>query len=796
MFARLGVWCHDRRRLVVGLWAVILMLGLALIGTVGSGFREEFNLPASESRTGFDILEEHFGGQGTNATGTIVFRAEQGVNDPAVMAAMEELFAAVAEQPDVLGVTSPYSVEGAEQISADGLIAYANVDMPENIASADSQKISTYVEDQTPAIEGLTVERGTFYFAVSGAPLSEALGLAFAIVILILALGSVLAMGLSIGVALSGIGVGISIVFLLSHVLAVPEVASILGIMMGLGVGIDYALLIVTRYREQLRKGQSTRDAVAIAIDTAGRSVVFAGCTVVISLLSLMLVGVKFVQSLGLSAAAVVAVTILASVTLLPAMLGFAGRRGEVIQWRGLIAAGLVSVGMFGVGLKYVPLGAAGFGLALAVLVASLVGRPLRRVVPVRPQKPKQETFAYRWSRFVQHRPWLGAIVAAVILLVLTVPVLSLRLGFSDESNAASGSTTKRAYNLMVEGFGPGFTGPLLLAAEIPAGTTPENLAAVTTAVGADSGVAFTSSAVLSDDGGAALWNLVPTTGPQEKATSQLVERLRDEILPPVEDGIGFQVNVTGANAVNIDYAEYLQSRLVYVFAVVLALSFFLLMVVFRSLFVPLKAVIMNLLSIGAAYGVVVALFQWGWLGSITGVQPAPIEPWTPMLLFAIVFGLSMDYEVFLLSRIREEWHRTGDSRTSVADGLAATAKVITAAAAIMVLVFGSFLLDLDRAIKLLGVGLAVAVFLDATIVRMLLVPATMELLGDKNWWLPRWLDRILPTIDVEGHAPADDHDDGKSGPRDSNEPGSEHLVLSASRSDVVEPPSARIGRP
>lgn len=757
MFGRLGAWCYDQRKLVLGLWVALLIAGGGLLATAGSDFREEFNLPASDSRDGFDILEANFGGQGTNATGTIVFRAEQGVNDPTVRAAMEALFAAVAEEPDVISVTSPYSLEGAGQISEDGRIAYANVDMPENIASADSQKISTFVKEHAPVIDGLEVERGTYFFATNSAPLSEALGLGFAIIILVLALGSVLAMGLSIGVAIVGIGVGVTLVFLLSHLMGVPEIASILGIMMGLGVGIDYALLIVTRYREQLHKGHYPREAAAIAIDTAGRSVVFAGCTVVISLLSLMLVGVKFVQSLGVAAAIVVAITIVASITLLPAVLGFAGRRIEIIRWRGIIAAVFVSAAMFAVGLKSFTVAVGAGGVAALVLLSGFVVAPLKWMVPVRPSRPKEQTVAYRWSRIVQHRPWLGAIAATAILLFLTIPVLSLRLGFSDESNAASDSTTKKAYNLIVEGFGAGYVSPLLLVADTSSGTTPEDLAAVTAAVEADPGVAYVSTAVTSGDGGAALWNLVPTTGPQEKATKDLVERLRTKVLPAVENNVGFQVNVTGANAVNIDYAKYLQSRIVYVFGAVLALSFVLLMVVFRSLFVPLKAVIMNLLSIGAAYGVVVALFQWGWLSSLTGVQQAPIEPWTPMLLFAIVFGLSMDYEVFLLSRVREEWHRTGDSRTSVADGLAATAKVITAAAAIMVLVFGSFLLDLDRAIKLLGVGLAVAVLLDATIVRMLLVPATMELLGDKNWWLPRWLDKLLPNIDVEGHAPDDE---------------------------------------
>ncbi len=750
----------------MGIWAVLLAVGIGLIASVGGGFREEFNLPASESKTGFEILEDEFGGIGANATGTIVFRAEQGVDDPEVQAAMEELFAAVAGQDNVVAVISPYSEEGAQQIStggdAAGLIAYANVDMPSDIGSAEALEIGSFIEDNTPAIDGLTVERGTFLFSQGAAPSSEAFGLAFAIVILILAFGSVLAMGLPVGVALAGIGIGTSIVFLLSHVMPIPEFATVFGIMIGLGVGIDYALLIVTRYREQLHAGNSVRDATRIAIDTAGRSVVFAGCTVVISLMSLMLVGVKFVQSLAISCSAIVAVTVLASVTLLPALLGVAGERIERTRMSGLVAAGFAAVALFGLGLKNVTIAAIAGVLALVVLLAGLFVRQLQTELPPRRPTVKEQTLAYRWSRIIQRKPWTGTIVATVALLLLTVPVLSLRLGFSDESNAAETTTTRQAYELIVDGFGPGYAGPLVLASMIPAGTTEADLTPVAAAVEADRGVAAISPPLINDDGTAALWQLFATTGPQEDATAELVDRLRTDILPPVEDTIGTDVNVSGMLAANLDFADYLSGRLVLVFAVVLALSFLLLMVVFRSLLVPLKAVIMNLLSIGGAYGVVVALFQWGWLSSLTGIQPAPIEPWAPMMLFAIVFGMSMDYEVFLLSRVREEWLRTKNSSNSVADGLAATARVITAAAAIMVLVFGSFLLDPDRPIKLMGVGLAVAILLDATIVRMLLVPATMELLGDKNWWLPRWLDKLLPNIDVEGHNAPHPEPDGE----------------------------------
>ncbi|MGH2792995.1 MAG: MMPL family transporter, partial [Actinomycetota bacterium] len=523
-------------------------------------------------------------------------------------------------------------------------------------------------------------------------------------------------------------------------------------IMIGLGVGIDYALLIVTRYREQLHADHTVRESVAIAMDTAGRSVLFAGTTVVISLLGMLLMGVSFVQGMAIGAAAVVAVTVLASLTLLPALLGFAGHRLELTRRRGLLAAGFVALALIGVGLEFTPL-MIGFPIAIVVLVAGFFAAPLKKEVPHRPPRPRQETLAYRWSRFIQHRPWTSAIVSAAVLAALALPVFSIHLSFSDEGNYPEETSTRKAYDLLAEGFGPGFNGPLILAAEVPQGTQPGELQDVTTAVATDRGVAFISPPIPSENGTAVLWQLVATTSPQDEATGQTVERIREEVLPALEQRLGTEINVTGAVAVALDFSGYLSSRYPYFFGAVLILSFLLLLAVFRSLLVPIKAVIMNLLSIGASYGIVVAIFQWGWLSDITGVQPAPIEPWAPMMLFAIVFGLSMDYEVFLLSRVREEWHRTGDSRTSVADGLAATAKVISAAAAIMVVVFGSFLLESDRVLKLMGTGLAVAILLDATIVRMLLVPATMELLGDKNWWLPKWLDRILPKVDVEGHA-------------------------------------------
>ncbi len=497
--------------------------------------------------------------------------------------------------------------------------------MPDDIDFARAGEIRDRILAEAPDIQGLRIELGGFIFAEFEEPSSEILGLAFAIVILILAFGSVLAMGLPVGVALFGIGIGTAIITLLSNVLTIPDVATFLGIMIGLGVGIDYALLIVTRYREQLHGGHSVRESIMIAINTAGRSVLFAGTTVVISLLGMLVMEVSFVQGLAVGAASVVAVTVVASLTLLPALLGFAGQRIELTRWRGVIAAGLAAMALVGMGLKVTPL-AIGLPLAVIVLIAGFFVGPLKREVPRRAPKPLRETVAYRWSRIIQHRPWTATIAGAVALLLLAVPVLSLRLGFSDESNYAEDTTTKQAYDLLVAGFGPGFNGPFLLVAELPEGADLNELGAIGEAVAADPGVAFVSPLRPNDpdDPTAVMWNVVAKSGPQEEATTDLVNRLRDDVLPPAEQAARVNVAVTGAVAVSVDFSNYLASRLPYFFAAVLAVSFLLLMVVFRSLLVPLKVVIMNLLSISAAYGVVVALFQWGWLSDITGVQPAP----------------------------------------------------------------------------------------------------------------------------------------------------------------------------
>jgi RND superfamily putative drug exporter len=743
---------------VVLAWIAALVLFGAASGATGSGFSTAFTLPDVESSHGFDIIEANFGGRGGGTGGNIVFRSDKGVDDAEVKAAMSAFLDRVATF-EPLQVTSPYTPQGAQQIARQGdeagKIAYASVEVPSDFTIEDSAAMTAKVQDIAPDQAGLQIEYGGQLFAEFQPPESEVLGLAFAVIILVLAFGSVLAMGLPVGTALFGIGLGVTIVTILSNVFTMPDFTTVLSVMIGLGVGIDYALFIVTRYREGLHAGMTTEVAATLAINTAGRAVLFAGTTVVISLLGMLLMRLQFVNGLAIGAATTVLMTMLASVTLLPALLGFAGQRIETTRWRGIIATGLIAVALFGAGLHINALIVA-VPMAIVVLVAGLFVAPLKREVPKPRARSIEQTLSYRWSHLVQHRPWPAVVIGVVVLGALAIPLLSLRLGFSDEGNRPEDTSTRKAYDLLARGFGPGFNGPLILASLLPNGAADlPAVEKVGAALQGQAGIAFATPGFPNDPANpkAVLWRVIPSSAPQDEATTALVAHLREDIIPAAVSGSDLDIAVTGSVALNTDFSRYLGQRLPLFIGVVLVLSFLLLLAVFRSILVPLKAVIMNLLSIGAAYGLVVAVFQWGWGRELIGLgKGGPIEPFVPMMMFAIVFGLSMDYEVFLLSRVKEEYDRTGDNRNAVADGLTSTARVITAAAAIMVCVFGSFLLESDRVIKLFGLGLSSAVLLDATIVRMLLVPATMELLGDRNWWLPGWLDRLLPEIDVEGH--------------------------------------------
>ena len=765
MYSSLARWCLRRpwRGLVV--WLLVLFAVLGISGNLGEAYSADLAIAGTESHDGNDLLKQHFAGVGAGPAGTIVFRAEQGVDDPEVRSAMGELFARVRALEDTSIITPYDPLVGPLRIAQDGdhagRVAYADVSLPAGTSATEAQDMGRTIEGliselELRSIEGLEVEVGGVWFAELRPPESEAIGLAFAVFVLIAMLGSVMAMGATVVAALVTVGIGAATIIVLSNFMTVPDFAPAIGLMIGLGVGIDYALFIITRYRDALSEGHEREQALVLALDSAGRSVIFAGATVVVSLLGMLFIGIPFVTGFGVAAAATVTVVVVGSVTLLPSLVALLGDRLTTTRVRGVVAAALFSAALFGAGAGIEPLAIGAVPAALVVLAAGMFGgdgNPLRRRLRSRRTRPLRETGWYRLSRAVQARPWSFAIGGTALLLLLAAPVFVLRFGFADESNYAAETTTRKAYDLLVDGFGAGANGPLLVVTEVSGVAQMAELASVAGAIEATDGVSFVSPPIPNSPLAptAAALEVRPATGPQADETEALVKHLRSNVIPAAAAGTSLDPVITGLVAVKADVSEFLKSRTLVFFVAVLGASFLLLMAVFRSLVVPLKAVIMNMLSIGAAYGVLVAVFQWGWLGGLVGVEPGPIEPFMPMMLFAVLFGLSMDYEVFLLSRMKEEFERTGDAVNSVADGLALTARVITAAALIMVFVFGSFVFEDQRAIKMFGVGLAAAVAADASLVRMLIVPSTMELLGARNWWLPGWLDRILPNVRVEG---------------------------------------------
>jgi putative drug exporter of the RND superfamily len=747
LLASLARKCVRHRWIVIGVWVAILVGVNVIAGAVGPDYRTDFVLPDSESREVQELLEANSPDR-AGFTSQIVFQSEAGFDDPVVRSQIEDLLAHVVSQGDIT-VTAFY--DSPRQVSADGTIAFAQVDIRDSREFEELLEVGADIVeygDENVTADGLVVEYGGDLFSEFELPESEIYGLIAAVIILILAFGSVLGMGLPIGTALFGLGVASALVVLGSNLMQMPDFTMAMTAMIGIGVGIDYALFIVTRYRENLKHGASVEDSVVAALDTSGRAVLFAGLTVIISLLGLTLMGMSFVTGVAIASATGVLMMVLGSLTLLPALLGWVGHRIDDTTRAALAAVVIGVVGAIAaLAVGSLPVFLVAIVVAIVLYTSSFVVRPLRQRIPHRVERPREQQVWYRWSRFVQARPWPIAILGATLLVVLAAPALSIRLGFSDYGNYPEERTVRRAYDLIAEGFGPGTNGPLYITVEGETASDPAALDGFVATLDATEDVAFSVANPIAED--VALVITYPESAPQDAETSELVDRLRDEVIP----ASGVDAKVGGITAAATDFADYMAGRMPLLFAVVLILSFALLMAVFRSLLVPLKAVVMNLLSIGAAYGILVMIFQYGWGNELIGVdRTGPIEAWVPMFLFAIVFGLSMDYEVFLLSRIKEEYDRTKDNATAVADGLAATARVITAAALIMFCVFGAFALGDDRQLKLFGLGLAIAVLLDATVVRMLLVPATMELLGDRNWWIPRWLDRILPNIEVEGH--------------------------------------------
>jgi RND superfamily putative drug exporter len=734
--------------MVFGIWIPALVIVGVLSGRMGSDFSTQFELPKSEANDVQKLLESNSPSK-AGFSGEIVFASPNGVNSDDVVAALAPFFDKVDALQGVT-VTSPFNETSQGQINQAGTTGFASLDVSLR-SQSELIELSKEIQDLGNAvnIDGLAIEYGGNIFAGFEMPESEIYGLLAAMIILVLAFGSVLAMGLPIGTALIGLGVGASLVTILSHVAPMPDFTTALVAMIGLGVGIDYALFIVTRYREGLAEGLSVEEAVVDAVNTSGRAVIFAGITVIISLLGLFVMGLAFARGLAIGAVIGVLLMMLASISLLPSLLAMVKHRIGVTTWAAVISLAMFIIGaLFAVVTKTPAFALAGVIAVLVVTALSFAIKPMRRHIPHRTPKAKELTFWYRWSRFIQRRPWTAALSATAVLLILSAPLASIRLGFGDNGNAPESETVRRAYDMLAQGFGPGFNGPLFITVQGETAKSPEALQSFVATLSGTEGIAFAQGMPASQDGSLSLVMAYPTTAPQDKKTETLIHHLRENVIPQT----GVEAKVGGFTAAGVDFAESIGKRMPYLFIGVLSLSFLLLMAVFRSLLVPLKAVIMNLLSIGAAYGVLVAVFQWGWGMNLIGVGRAgPIESWAPMMLFAIVFGLSMDYEVFLLSRVKEEYDRTGDNASAVADGLTATARVITAAALIMVCVFAAFVLGHDRNLKLFGLGLALAVFIDATLVRMVLVPATMELLGDRNWWLPAWINRVLPKIDVEG---------------------------------------------
>jgi RND superfamily putative drug exporter len=677
------------------------------------------------SDPGQTVLNQHFP-RSSGDTLTLAVKSTAPVTSPAVKAQVASALIPFERAAHVTSVSDPYTTQG--QISRDGHIAFSTVQFGIAGSSISNGEATSLMNDARAASgHGVTFSLGGDVVDLQETPYggpTDGVGVVAAAVILLIAFGSLLAMGLPIATALLGIGAGLSLIGLLGHVFPAPSFSPIIAGLIGLGVGIDYALFIVTRFRESLRAGTAPEAAAVTAMRTAGRSVLVAGITVVIGMLGLLILRQSLLNGVAVAAAATVAMVLLASLTLLPALLGFSGTR---------------------------------------------LAKPTRVKLPkwmrgttIRSGKPGLPA-AERWAGVIQRHPVVAAAVSGVFILVLAAPALGIKLSFPDESAQARGTMGYASYATMAQGFGPGFDAPLIIAAKLPdphAGTGPTGTGLTGTgrlgaAVAATPGVAAVTPVVVSRDGQAAMLIAYPTTGEQDPATDTLVDRINDTVLPKAIAGTGISAYVTGPNAGNVSFANLIGQRLPWLIGVVVALSMLLLLAVFRSVVIAVKAAVMNLLSITAAYGVLVMVSQNGWLGSLFGFpEKVPVTTWVPMFLFVILFGLSMDYEVFLLSRIREEYDSSGDNAAAVARGLSRTARVITAAAAIMVAVFLSIVIAPNVSTKQIGLGLAVAILIDATVVRLVLVPAVMELLGRANWWLPGWLDRLLPQASLSEHEP------------------------------------------
>ncbi len=707
LLGRLARTCHRHRWLTLSGWIAIVAFLVIMWMRFGAPASNDF----TATDTGTKLINQHFPQQSGDSL-TLAIRSAQPIAAPAVRERITATLTRFGQAAHIAAVSSPYLVPG--QISANGHIAFATIHFDVTPANVPGSEAKALMNEATAASGGgVSFYLGGDVVDLAETPSggsSERIAVFAAAIVLLISFGSLLAMSLPIVTALFGIASGLSLIALLGYLIPAPSFAPIIASLIGLGVGVDYALFIVTRFREALRGGAAPESAIVTAMSTAGRAVLFAGTTVIVAILGLLVLRQPLMNGVAVAASATVACVLLGSLTLLPALLGFTGTR---------------------------------------LAKPSRLARWNRRGVR---ERSRSGSAAERWAAVVQRRPVLAAVASALIILTLAAPVLSMKINMPDESTQARNTMGYKSYQTIAEGFGPGFDAPLIIAAQLPATSAPGAISQVEAAVAHTPGIARVARPVVSANHRSAILLAYPTTSEQDTATNDLVHRLRGSVLPHATAGTGVYAYIGGPNNFNVGFADLVNQRLPWLIGVVVGLSVLLLMVVFRSLTVAIKAAVMNLLSISAAYGVLTAVAQWGWLGHLFGFpEKMPVTTWVPIFLFVILFGLSMDYEVFLLSRIREEHDRTGDNATAVARGLARTARVISAAAAIMVVVFLSVVFGADVSVKQIGLGLAVAVLVDATLVRLVLVPAVMELLGKANWWLPRPLARILPDIRFEG---------------------------------------------
>ncbi len=706
----LGRFAFRKKYYVIGFWLIALFGITAIAQSLGSNFSDSFSLPGTDSMKALSLLGKAFPGKAGD-TETIVFHVKTGtVNDPSVKNAMQGVFAKVSGISSVGAVNSPYEPINARQISQDQTTAYAPVNFSVNARLLKSKDVQALVDaGKAASTSNLEIEFGGQAVGQLNAPKGspgELIGIFAAGVILFISFGSLFAMLLPLGVALLALGTATGIVTLLTHVIGIASFAPILGSLIGLGVGVDYALFIVSRYRREISRGVDPEEAAAKSIDTSGRAVLFAGATVCIALLGLFVLRLSFLNGVAVAASTTVLVTMAASLTLLPALFGVMKRRVHSRRSRRSIDSGTV-------------------------------------------KDHEQSTWA-KWSRAVAKAPRSLALGAIAIIVVMSIPYLSLHLGSSDQGNNPKGTTTRSAYDLLAKGFGPGTNGPLQVIAEIKTPADKTALQTVATALSTTPGIVQVSPIISSPDGTVGLLQVIPTTGPQDIKTSNLITLLRSTVIPKALAGSTTPIYVGGTTAIFDDFATVISGKLPLFIGVIILLGCLLLLLAFRSFVIPLTAGVMNLLAAGASFGVVVAVFQWGWGAKLLNIGSGPIEAFLPVIMLAILFGLSMDYQVFLVSRMHEEWLHTKENSKAVIVGQTETGRIITSAALIMITVFSSFVFGGEKVIKEFGIGLASAVFIDAFVLRTIMVPALMHLFGSANWWIPAWLEKRLPRLSVE----------------------------------------------